>query len=124
MKRDDFQPPKISKAEFVKSVNELVSNYIQDFFDFDANPQLRINPELLLVEIENGYAFQEDLGYSDEVIENAAYAEGDATESSDDFQAKQNYDYYPVKDFIERNADNQATVNTKAIDALATKYFK
>ena len=114
----------MKREEFTTSIKNLVSNYIDDFYDFDSNPQLRVNPELLYVEIENGYAFQEDLGYSDEVIEDAAYAEGDETESADDFQAKQNYDYYPVKDLLLHTADNKVIPNDKAIEGIADKYFK
>lgn len=113
----------MKREEFTQSVIDLVKNYIENFFEFDSNAQLRVNPELKLVEIENGYAFQEDLGYSDEVIEDAAYAEGDATESADDFQAKQNFDYYPVSTLIAHEADNKAVPDLKAIDRIADKYF-
>lgn len=113
----------MKREEFVKAVTELVEKYIGDFYDYDGNAQLRVNPELLLVEIENGYAFQEDIGYSDEVIEDAAYAEGDETMSSTDYQARQNYDYYPVKDFIIVEADKTGKPDAKAIARLADKYF-
>ena len=102
----------------------MVQNYIDNFYDFDSNPQLRVNPELLYVEIENGYAYQDDIEYSDEVVENAAYAEGDATESASDYQAKQNYDYYPVKKLIKRAGEHKAVPDTEAIDAVVAEYFK
>lgn len=114
----------MKREEFIRSVTELVKNYIDNFYDFDSNPQLRVNPELLLVEIENGYAFQEDLGYSDEVIENAAYAEGDATESADDFQASQNYDYYPLSTLLRHESAGNAVPDEEAIDRVADNYFK
>lgn len=114
---------KVTRQEFVNSVNEVVQNYIDNFYDYDANPMLRVNPDLLLVEVENGYAFQKDLGYSDEVIEDAAYAEGDATMSNTDNQAKQNYDYYEVRGFIAVDAEHQGHVDEKAVNALADKYF-
>lgn len=113
----------MKKEDFVKAVTDLVQNYINNFYDYDSNPQLRVNPELKYVEIENGYAFQEDIEYSDEVIENAAYAEGDATESSDDFQASQNYDYYPVKKLLKHTGEHSAVPNTEAIAEIADKYF-
>lgn len=111
-----------TRTEFVNSVAEVVQNYIDDFFDFDNNPMLRINPDLKLVEVENGYAFQKDVGYSDEVIEDAAYAEGDATESATDNQAKQNFDYYPVTEFL-TVSNGQGKLNMEAINKLADKYF-
>lgn len=112
-----------TRSEFVNSVAEVVSDYINDFYDFDKNPMLRVNPESKLVEVENGYAFQEDLGYSDEVIEEAAYAEGDATESATDNQAKQNFDYFPVTEFFNVK-DGKGTLDMDAINRLADRYFK
>lgn len=114
----------MKRSEFTGSVIEVIQEYIDNFYEFDKNPMLRVNPELLLVEVENGYAFQQDIGYSDEVIEEAAYAEGDATESSTDYQAKQNFDYYPANDFVKVGADGQGTPDKEAIDKLADKYFK
>ena len=113
----------MKREEFINSVTEVVQEYIDTFYDFDKNPMLRVNPELLLVEVENGYGFQEDLGYSDEVIEEAAYAEGDATESATDNQAKQNFDYYPVREFIVVDSNHQGKPDMKAIEKLADKYL-
>ena len=113
----------MKREEFVKAATELVQNYIQMFSQFDSNPQLRVNPELRLVEIENGYAYQDDIEYSDEVVENAAYAEGDATESASDYQAKQNYDYYPVRKLMKRISEHKFIPDKKAIEKIADKYF-
>lgn len=115
----------MKKEEFTDAVRDIVQNYIDNFYRFDSNAQLRVNPELLTVEIEGGNAFLDDIGYSDEVIENAAYAEGDATESADDFQASQNYDYYPVSTLIKHDgARNSAHPDHEAIEKVADKYFK
>ena len=113
----------MTREEFTKAVTELVQNYIDNFYNFDANPHLRVNPALKSVEIENGYAYQDDIEYSDEVIENAAYAEGDATESNSDFQASQNYDYYPVKKLLKHIGDHKAVPDHDAIAAVAAHYF-
>ena len=114
----------MKRTEFTQSVIDLVKNYISDFYEFDGNAQLRVNPELLLVEIENGYAFRKDIGYSDEVVEEAAAAEGDADMSNTDYQARQNFDYYEVKDFIKVDKDHHGTPDVAAIEKLADKYFK
>lgn len=114
----------MKREEFVKSVKDLVQQYIDNFYEFDENPQIRVNPELLYVELENGYAFLDDIGYSDEVVENAAYAEGDATESSDDYQAKQDYEYYPVRAFLKKVGEHKAVPDEDAINGLADRYFK
>lgn len=113
----------VTPQQFTNSVVEVVQNYIDNFYEFDNNPILRVNPELLLVEVQNGYAFQKDIGYSDEVIEEAAYAEGDATESNTDFQAKQDYDFYKVTDFVTVGPDHKGSVNMDAVNTLTRKYF-
>lgn len=113
----------VTRTQFVNSVNEVVRNYINNFFDYDGNAMLRVNPELLLVEVENGYAFQDDIEYSDEVVEDAAYAEGDATESNTDYQARQDYDYYEVRTFLTLDKEGHGTVNEEAVNRLADKYF-
>lgn len=113
----------MKREEFVQSVVGLVQQYIDNFSAFDGNAQLRVNPALKNVEIENGYAYLDDIAYSDEVIENAAYAEGDETESTDDFQAAQNYDYYPVRALFRMIGDHKAEPDMDAINGVADKYF-
>lgn len=113
----------MTRKEFTNAVKGMVENYIENFYNFDSNPQLRVNPALLTVEVENGYAFQDDIEYSDEVIENAAYAQGDETESASDFQASQNYDYYPVNTLLKHEADHKASPDDAVIERLADKYF-
>lgn len=114
----------MERKEFTNSVAEVVQGYIDNFYEYDKNPMLRVNPDLKLVEVENGYGFRDDVGYDDEVIEEAAAAEGDASESNTDNQAKQNGDYYPVKEFFTVDAHGKGTVNTAAIEKLADRYFK
>ena len=114
----------MKRNEFTTSVAEVVQNYIDDFFDFDKNPMLRVNPLLGLVEVENGYAFQEDTGYSDEVVEEAAAAEGDADMSNTDMQAKQNFDYYPVRLVIKVDDEGNGRPDMAAINRLADRYPK
>lgn len=113
----------MERKQFTDSVIEVVQNYIDSFYEFDKNPMLRVNPKLLLVEVENGYGFQEDLGYSDEVVEEAAAAEGDASMSDTDYQASQNFDYYPVREFIVTDSEGRGSVDKKAVERLADKYF-
>lgn len=113
----------MKRDEFKKAVTELVQRYIDNFASFDSNAQLRVNPALLLVEIENGYAFQDDIEYSDEVVENAAYAEGDETESASDFQASQDYDYYPIRTFFYVDDQHKGHPDDKVIEELVDKYF-
>ena len=113
----------MKREEFVNACTDLVQRYIDNFYEFDSNPQLRVNPALLLVEIESGSAYLDDIAFSDEVIENAAYAEGDETESASDFQASQDYDYYPLKKLLKFISEHKAVPDKEAIENIADKYF-
>lgn len=113
----------VTRDQFINSVNEVVQQYIDNFAQYDENPMLRVNPDLLLVEVENGYALLDDIDYSNMVIEEAAYVGGDRSESDDDNHAKQDYDYFPVRNYITVDSKGQGTVNSKAVNALADKYF-
>lgn len=114
----------VTRSQFVNSVTEAVQQYIDTFYEYDGNPVLRVNPELLLVEVENGYGLLDDIDYSNMVIEEAAYVGGDRSESDDDNHAKQDYDYYPVKKFFTVDASGHGAVNKDAIEKLADIYFK
>lgn len=118
-----FDNNPVSREEFVNSVKDVVEKYIDNFYDYDKNPILRVNPLLKLVEVQNGYGFQEDIGYNDEVVEEGAAAEGDASESSTDYQAKQDYDFYPVREFFKVDANGQGSPDEVAINKLADKYY-
>ena len=114
----------MERQEFVKAVTDLVQEYIDNWDRFDSNPQIRVNPELLYVEAIDGNAMLEGIGDSDEAIEDAAYAQGDETMSATDFQAKENPDFYPIKDLIMPAGHNVSVPDPAKINALADNYFK
>lgn len=113
----------VTREQFVNSVTEVVQGYIDNFYEYDENPTLRVNPDLLLVEVENGYGLLDDIDYSNMVIEEAANVGGDRSESDDDNHAKQDYDYYPARKFITVDSKGKGTVNKAAVASLADKYF-
>ena len=114
----------MERKEFVKAVTDLVQEYIDNWDRFDSNPQIRVNPELLYVEAVDGRAMLEGIGDSDEAIEDAAYAQGDETMSATDFQAKENPDFYPIKDLIMPAGHNVSVPDDNKINKLADNYFK
>lgn len=114
----------MERSTFTKAVTDLVQEYIDNWDRFDSNPQIRVNPELLYVEAIDGRAMQEGIGDSDEAIEDAAYAEGDETMSSSDYQAKQNPDFYPIKDLIQAAGHNLSVPDKEKIEKIADNYFK
>lgn len=114
----------MKRQQFINSVATVVQEYIDNFSSYDKNPQLRINPELLLVEVENGNGYLRDIEYSDEVVESAAAAERPDYEDAMDYQASQNFDYYPVCDFFKVKSDGTGMPDLAAIERLADKYIK
>ena len=112
----------MKREEFVKAISDLVQEYIDNFDRFDSNPQIRVNPELLYVEAIDGSAMLEGIGDSDEAIENAAYAHGDETMSSTDYQAKENPDFYPIKSLLKPVGESKSIPDPEAISKLADNY--
>ena len=113
----------MERSEFVKAVTDLVQEYIDNWDRFDSNPQIRVNPELLYVEAIDGSAMLEGIGDSDEAVENAAYAHGDESMSSTDYQNKENPDFYPIKDLIVAAGHNVSVPDKDKIENLAENYF-
>lgn len=114
----------MNRQEFIKQIADLVQRYIDNFDRFDSDPQIRVNPLLLRVDIVNGKDRLEGIGFSEEAIENAAYAEGDETESSSDRQAKENPDFYPVKNLLKPTGEHSSEPDMDAIAAIADNYYK
>ncbi|MCH5239003.1 MAG: hypothetical protein J1F38_02155 [Muribaculaceae bacterium] len=113
----------IDRKAFVKSITELVQEYIDNFDRFDSNPQIRVNPELLYVEAVDGSAMLEDIGDSEEAFEDAAYAHGDETMSASDYQEKQDPDFYPIKDLLKPAGHNVSVPDLDKIEKIADNYF-
>lgn len=113
----------MKREKFVKAITDLVQEYIDNWDRFDSNPQIRVNPELLYVEAIDGSAMLEGIEDSDETIEDAAYAEGDETMTATDFQAKQNPDFYPIKELIKNAGNNVSIPDKEKIEKLANNYF-
>ena len=114
----------MDRSTFIKAVTDLVQEYIDNFDRFDSNPQIRVNPDLLYVEAVDGRAMLEGIGDSDEAIEDAAYAHGDESMSATDYQAKQNPDFYPIKELLQPVAHNVSIPDAAAIARIADNYFK
>lgn len=114
----------MTREDFIKTVHEQVQEYIDNFDRFDSNPQLRVNPELLFTDIINGSDMLNGIGYSEEAIEDAAYAQGDETESASDYQAKQDPDFYEVKKLLKPTGAHTSEPDDDAIGRIADTYFK
>lgn len=113
MKRDEF-------SALVKKAVEL---YIGSFERFDSNPQLKINPVTLTVQLINGSEMLTDIDYSDTVIEEAAAADDPDNEDAMDRQSARNPDFYAVKSLMTKDSGGRAVPDPEAIASVVSVYF-
>lgn len=114
----------MNRENFIKRIDENVQLYIDNFDRFDSNPQLRVNPASFSMEIVNGSDMLAGIEDSNEAIENAAGAQGAATEVYTDFQVTQNPDFYPLKKLFIVDGQGVARPDENAVSAIADIYFK
>lgn len=100
--------------EFIDNVKRIVANYSGNRDEMVDDPQLRVNPISLSVSVVTAQEMQNEIGYTDEDIEAVAAAEGDETESSDDYEARQDPDFYPLRGLLKEGA----------VEAMAANYFQ
>lgn len=114
----------MKKSEFIEAVTGLVWVYINNEDLQGRNAQITVNPELLYVDLITENEFQDALLYSQEAIENAAYAHDAAQYEAMDYQASQNPDFYPAWKLITKDNDGKTVPDSAAIDKIADNYFK
>ena len=113
----------MTREEFIHAVTNAVKEYIDNAGSFDRDMQLRVNPDSFEISYATSVDRESDIADSDEAIENAAAAYGDAEESAMDYQASQNPDFYPIWTLIRNLPGSRKEINSEAIERLATNYF-
>lgn len=103
----------MERQDFINDIKRIVNNYLQDRNEMTDDPQLRINPMTLYASVVTAQEMQNEIAYTDEDIEVNAAAEGDESESSDDYEGKQDPDFYPLR----------TLVDDSSIQSLADIYF-
>lgn len=112
----------MKKADFIQAIGGLVWVYINNEDLQGRNAQIRVNPELLYVDLLTQEEFLQALAYSQEVIENAAYAHDAAQYEAEDYQAAQNPDFYPARTLVREGADGKPEPDMDAIEKIAANY--
>ena len=113
----------MTREEFKKSVEDAIQLYIDNFYRFDSNPQVRVNPTTLSVELVNGADILAGIGDNDEAIEAAAASHGMANQEAADFQVSLNPDYYAVKPMLEATPDGGTKAKSESVDFIVNTYF-
>lgn len=114
----------MTRKEFKKSIEDNINFYINNFYRFDSNPQLRINPDSLVVTAVNGSDILSEIGDNDEALEAAAAAHGQASQEASDFQVTQNPDFYALKPLLKTTADGGTVPDPTAVENIVETYFK
>lgn len=112
----------VTKALFKQQLTDLISGYVDNYIGNDENPQIRVVPADLAVDIVSGRDFLDELAESEEVIEIAAAADDAASEEASDYQASRIPDFYELSDYV-KEVDGHKTVDVAAVDKLVSKYF-
>lgn len=113
----------MKKEEFKEAVTGLVWVFINNEDLQGKNAQIRVNPELLYVDLLTEKEFLTALSYSQEVIENAAYAHDAAQYEAADYQAAQNPDFYPARTLVKKDETGKNVPDEEAIEKLTANYF-
>lgn len=114
----------MTREEFSSLLLKAVRLYMGSFEQYDSNPQIKINPETLAIQLVDGREMFTDIEYADEAIEEAAGAQTPEYEDAMDAQARQNPDFYAVKKLLKKNASGEAEPDTAAITEIVDTYFK
>lgn len=113
----------MTREEFKTSLESNVRLYIDNFYRFGSNPQLRIIPATLAVTLvdgsEIGYAVEDN----DEAVEYAAAAHGMANQEGADYQVTRNPDYYAVKPLLKATSDDKTVPDEAQIESIVSNYF-
>lgn len=91
----------MTRKELTDTIASLVAEYLAYPSDWGTDPQIRIVPSTLLVDIVRRPDSMDDIADNDYAIEAAAAVDGDYSESAADFQAASNPDLYPVGTLID-----------------------
>ncbi len=113
----------MNRKDFADAVAGMVKIYLDNSYNFDENPQLRVNPVTFDFTIVNGSDMLAEIEDSNEAVEDAAGAEGDADEATTDMQVKQNSDFYSVRRLITTAPNGSYVPDEAQIDAIAALYF-
>ena len=113
----------MTRDEFKKAIVDNVNFYINNFYRFDSNPQIRVNPDTMLVTLVNGSDELTAIGDNDEAIEAAAASHGLASQEASDFQVTQNPDFYAVKGLLKELTPDTTVPDPVAIEEIVKIYY-
>ena len=113
----------MTRKELIENINTTLRRYLNATEYYGPDPQLSVNPVTLYVDLATDATRTAGLADSEEALEDAAAAQGDASEAATDFQARENPDYYPVSQFLKYTSGAPTVPDTAAVAALALSYI-
>lgn len=113
----------MDKQEFIETLNNIVSNCIEEYGKLGPDAQLAINPITKYITVDTGDDIQYDIADADEAVETAAGAERPEQEDADDYQTRQNSDFYPLIELIKRDDSGHLIPDREAVERVIMTYF-
>lgn len=113
----------MTRQEFIDSLTQLTSQYIASATDSDADPQLAVDPQTLLITIADTYALQAAIDNADVTIENAANADDDRIDEATQEQVDALPDYYALAQMARRTPQGALVPDKARIAQIADIYF-
>lgn len=112
----------MEKKDMINRLTYAVQDFIDSFSEYGPDPVLAIDPKDFYMEVQTVADRDLDIGDSDATLEAAAAAEGLADQDGMDYQTGRNWDLYPLRELIEKDAQGRAVPAKAKILKIVEKY--
>lgn len=113
----------MDRQEFTETLCNIVTNSIEEYDRLGPDTQLSINPVTKYISVDTGGEIDAEIADADEVVEMGAGAERPEQEDADDYQARQNPDFYALSSLVKRDEKGTLIPDNEAINRVITTYF-
>lgn len=113
----------MDRQEFTETLRNIVTNSIEEYDRLGPDTQLSINPVTKYISVDTGGEIDAEIADADEVVEIGAGAERPEQEDADDYQARQNPDFYALSSLVKRDEKGTLIPDNEAINRVITTYF-
>lgn len=113
----------MDRQEFTETLRNIVTNSIEEYDRLGPDTQLSINPVTKYISVDTGGEIDAEIADADEVVEIGAGAERPEQEDADDYQARQNPDFYTLSSLVKRDEKGTLIPDNEAINRVITTYF-
>lgn len=105
-------------------LESTVRLYIEDVLQLGPDATVAISPKDFMINLQTSHTRDMDIDDSDATLEATAVAEGLAEQDGMDYQTSRNWDLYPARTLIRKNAAGQIEPDGRKIAAIVSKYLR